>query len=125
MATTQKEVLVSMLAAADLSTKQFLFVEETAAHTVNVTNAITDKAVGVLTNKPDTAGKVATVAVGGTTKVIAGAAIVAGAYVAPMATGKAQTAVSTQYPRGQALDAAGADGDIIEILLIDGGVPLA
>ena len=125
MATTQATISISLLAAADLSTKQGLFVEVTAAQTVNVCNAITDVAVGVLRNKPDAAGKAAEVDILGTTKVIAGAAIAVGAKVAPTAAGKAQTAVTTQYARAIALSAAGADGDEIEILLLPIGAPLA
>lgn len=123
MATQQNTQLISQLAAADLSAKQFYFVEETAAKTVNACNAITDIAVGVLQNKP-TQGQAASVAIDGTTKVVAGAAIAVGAKVAPMATGKAQTAASTQFPRGVALEAAAADGDLIEILLITSGAAL-
>lgn len=123
MATQQNTQLISQLAAADLSTKQYYFVEETAAKTVNTTNAITDIALGVLQNKPTT-GQAASVAVGGTTKVVAGAAIAAGAKVAPMASGKAQTAASTQFPRGIALEAATADGDLIEIALVSSGAAL-
>lgn len=118
MATKQAAISISLKAAADLSTKQHYFVELSAAQTVNVCNATTDKAVGVLNNKPTAADKAAEVDILGTTKVVAGAAIAAGALVAPTAAGKAQTAVATQYARGMALEAAGADGDIIEILLL-------
>jgi hypothetical protein len=124
MATTQALIEISLKAAADLSTKQFYFVEATAADTVNACNAITDLAIGVLTNKPSAAGQAASVAIGGIAKVVAGAAISAGAKVAPMASGKAQTAASTQFPRGVALEAAGADGDIIHILLLTSGAAL-
>lgn len=125
MATKQATTSISLKAAGDLSTKQHLFMKVSAAQTVTTCTATTDLAVGVLNNKPDAAGKAAEVDIAGTTKVVAGAAIAAGAKVAPMASGKAQTAVSTQTPRGVALEAAVADGEIIEILLIDGGVPLA
>lgn len=124
MATKQATQSLTLKAAADLSTKQHFFVKVTAAQSVNLCSAITDVAIGVLNNKPDAANKAAEVDVSGTTKVVAGAAIAAGARVAPMASGKAQTAASTQVPRGIALDAAAADGDVIEIFLIDGGVPL-
>jgi hypothetical protein len=124
MSTTQATTSISLLAAADLSTKQNLFVEITAAQTVNVCNAITDIAIGVLRNKP-LSGQAAEVAIGGTVTVIAGAAIAAGAKVAPTAAGKAQTAVSTQYSRGIALTAAAADGDEFEVLLLPIGAPLA
>ncbi len=124
MATSENTTTISKKAAGDLSTKQYLFMKVSAAQTVDTCAATTDKAIGVLQDKPAAAGRNAAVAVHGTTKVVAGAAIAAGAYVAPMASGKAQTAVSTQFPRGLALEAAAADGDIIEILLLGSGVPL-
>lgn len=122
---TQNPVTHSFKAAADLSAKQYYFVEVTAAQTVNACGATTDLAIGVLQNDPDEAGKPATVAIGGTTKVVAGAAITAGAKVAPTAAGKAQTAATGQFPRGVALDAADADGDVIEILLLAVGDAIA
>lgn len=117
MATSESTLSISKKAAGDLSAKQYLFMKMSADNTVDTCAAITDIAVGVLQNDPSAAGKPATVAVMGTTKVVAGAAIAVGAAVAPTAAGKAQTAVGTQYPRGIALEAAAADGDVIEILL--------
>ena len=124
MATQEQTKTITKKAAGDLSTKQYLFMKVSAAQTVDTCAGITDKAIGVLQDKPAAAGRNASVAVAGTTKVVAGAAITAGTYVAPMASGKAQTAASTQFPRGMALETAVADGDIIEILLLAGGVPL-
>lgn len=124
MATSESTISITMKAGADLSAKQYLFMEVSAARTVDTCDATTDKALGVLQNDP-TADLPATIAVSGTTKVVAGAAITAGALVAPTAAGKAQTAVSTQYPRGIALDTCTDDGDIIEILLVPIGAPLA
>lgn len=124
MATQERTENLSFKSNADLSTKQYLFMKETAAKTVDVCAAITDKAVGVLQDSGGGAGRWASVATGGTTKVVASGVIAFGAYVAPTATGQAQVAVSTQFPRGQALEAAAVAGDIIEILLIDSGVPL-
>jgi len=118
MATKQATISITLKANADLSTKQHLFVELTAAQTVDVTNAITDKAVGVLNNKPDAAGKAAEVDILGTTKVVCSAALAAGTLVGPTAAGKAQAAVSTQYARGMLLEASTADGDIVEMLLL-------
>jgi hypothetical protein len=118
MATQESTLNITKKAAGDLSAKQYLFMKLSAAQTVDTCSAVTDKSVGVLQNDPSAAGQVAVVAVAGTTKVIAGAAIAAGALVGPTAAGKAQTAVATQYARGVALEAAGADGDIIEILLV-------
>jgi hypothetical protein len=54
----------------------------------------------------------------GTTVVEAGAAINAGATVKSNAAGKAITWASSGAKVGLALGAAGADGDLIEILLI-------
>jgi len=118
MATNESTISISKKAAGDLSAKQYLFMKMSADNTVDTCAAVTDVAVGVLQNDPSAAGKPATVAVLGTTKVVAGAAIAVGARVAPTAAGKAQTSVATQYARGIALEAAAADGDIIEILLI-------
>ena len=125
MATQESTTVVTYKAAADQSASQYLFLKQTAADTAGVCSAITDVALGVQQDAPAGAGRSVGVAIAGTTKVKAGAAITQGARVAPMANGKAQTAVSTQFPRGIAKQAAAADGDIIEILLIDGGVPLA
>lgn len=124
MATQENTECITKKANGDLSTKQYLFMKLSAAQTVDTCAAITDKSVGVLQNKPAAAGRDATIAIDGTTKVVASGVIAFGSYVAPTAAGKAQVAVSTQFPRGQALEAAAADGDIIEILLIAGGVPL-
>lgn len=55
----------------------------------------------------------------GTVTAIAAEAIAVGATVYTAASGKvADTAASTSYPRGIALEAAAADGDYIEILPI-------
>jgi hypothetical protein len=105
-------------AGADLSAKQYHFVELSADFTVTACNGTTDKALGVLQNDPDASGEEATVAAMGTTKIVAGAAIAVGALIAPTAAGKAQTAVATQYPRAIALEAAAADGDVISVFLL-------
>jgi hypothetical protein len=118
MATQESTLVFTAKAAGDLSSAQYLFQKLSAAKTVTTCAGTTDKSVGVLQNDPGAAGLPAVVAFAGTSKVVAGAAISVGALVAPMASGKAQTSASTQYARGIALEAAGADGDIIEILLI-------
>ena len=56
----------------------------------------------------------------GTHKAIAAAAITAGAEVYTAASGKVSVSASTAYLRGIALEAAGADGDVIEIMPTDG-----
>lgn len=124
MATQENTTCISYKAAADQSAAQYLFLKQTAANTAGVCAAITDVAIGVQQDAPAAAGRNCSVAIAGTTKVVAGGVIAQGARVAPTAAGKAQTAVSTQFPRGIAKEASTADGDVIEIILIDGGVPL-
>lgn len=71
--------------------KQYRFLKVTGPHTVGLATAATDPVVGVLQNKPQNVGMAATVGIGGVTNVIAGAAITAGAKVAPDANGAAVT----------------------------------
>lgn len=106
------------VAAADLSAKQFLFVKITAAFAVNVATASGEAVLGVLQNNPKS-GQSATVMVTGVTKVVAGAAIAAGARVQSNATGAAITATATagHIEQGFALEAAAAAGDVISVQL--------
>jgi hypothetical protein len=117
MSTQVPQNIPGLTASADLSAKQYHFVEVSGVRTVASCNATTDVALGVLQNDPISGGA-ATVAVGGTSKVVAGGAITAGARIAPKADGRAQTAVSTQYARGIALETSTTDGQIIECLLV-------
>lgn len=117
MATQESTRNLSMTAGADLSGSQYLFVKAGANKTVTVCSAITDVALGVLQNDP-VSGLQAAVAVEGTAKVLSAAAVAVGARVAPSAAGKAQTCVSTQYPRGIALTACSNADEMIEIALI-------
>jgi hypothetical protein len=113
-----------VVASADLSTKQFYFVNVSATGAaVNTTaGGMVD---GVLQNKPDALNKAATVAFSGVSKVVAGAAIAKGARVASSAAGKAVTGVATNIGVGTALEAAAADGDLIAVLLDTKGDTLA
>lgn len=112
---------ISTTASADLSTKQFYFVNISATGAaVNTTaGGIVD---GVLQDKPSALGESCAVGVRGVSKVTAGAAITAGARVMSSATGKAITATATNNISGTALEAATADGDIISVLLDTVGV---
>jgi hypothetical protein len=87
------QTLPGMIAAGDLSADQFKFMNigasGAARNTVN--GGFVD---GVLQNDPSAAGRAATVAVGGVSKVVAGAAVAAGAKVMSDATGRAVTAAS-------------------------------
>lgn len=125
MATQNPTLLPGYRAAGDLSANQYRFMKMTAnPFEATVCAAVTDKTIGVLQNNPKTAGEDCAIANGGTTKVVAAAAIALGASVAPAADGRAQTAVTTQYPAGKALQAAGAAGEIIEIEMSLTLVPL-
>lgn len=118
MATQQPGFSIGTLtAAADLSAKQFYAVRVSAAQQVNVPGSAGLAILGILQNKPES-GKVADVMVTGVTKVKAGAAISAGARVMADNGGKIITlATSGSVGIGFALEAAGADGDIISIAL--------
>lgn len=102
--------------ATDLSAKQHMAVKESAARVVAAMAAATDLPVGVLKDKPVGSGSAsasARVVVFGIVKMIAGAAITAGARIQGDAAGKAIPLVATGYGIGRALTAASNDGDEI------------
>lgn len=120
MATEGNQIRETFIAGADLTTKQYTFVIETAAgeRTVN-TPAAGAKVDGVLLNDPRL-GTAAAVAVFGRCKVKAGGTIAVGAEVATDANGLAVTAATTAIRLGKATEAAVA-GQIITIDFYKGG----
>ena len=84
------------------------------------TAGLTDKGIGVATRAAFAAGDIIDVALNskpGTIKMIAVEALAAGATVYSEASGKVQdTAQATAFQVGVALEAATADGDIIEVM---------
>lgn len=109
----------SFKAGADLSAKQYYIVKlDSTQNQVVVATAATDKLLGVLLNNP-VSGQEARVHMNtGTVKVVAGAAIALGAYVTAGGAGKgAATTTDKDKCIGIALEAALADGDIIEVAL--------
>jgi Uncharacterized conserved protein (DUF2190) len=84
------------------------------------TAGLTDKEIGIAQNQAFAAGDQVNVKLRnapGTHKMIAGAAITRGAPVAGIASGKIDDALTaTGFLSGTALEAATADGDIIEVL---------
>ena len=84
------------------------------------TAGLTDKGIGVATRQTFAAGEVVSVALNskpGTIKMIAVEALAAGATVYSEASGKVQdTAQATAFQVGVAMEAATADGDIIEVM---------
>lgn len=84
-----------------------------------VTAANTDIPFGTLRQSTEADGDPVTTEVCGRTKAIAGAAIAQGAVVMPAAAGKVVTHTGVNTRAGRALQAAAADGDIIDIILFD------
>lgn len=126
MSTQELAQSISVRAGADLSTKQFCFVNLTQSSGVTDTpNGVAvatipasagGHAAGVLLNKP-TAGEAATVQIGGIAKVIAAGAINAGGPVQTNTDGHALAAVSGDYVIGIAMEDA-VDDDVISVLLV-------
>lgn len=121
MATSVRDFERTFVAAADLSAKQFYIVKlDSSSNGVALSAAATDTSIGVLQNTP-ASGEAATVRFLGTSKVVAGAAITKGAYVTADSSGKgAATTTDRDNAIGIALEAAAADGDIFEIMLLPG-----
>jgi len=109
-------------AGADLSAKQFYIVKlDTVQNQVVLASAATDKLIGTLLNAP-VLGQEARVHMNvGTTKVVASGVIALGAFVTSDGSGKgASTTTDKDKVIGIALQAAAADGDIIEVACFPG-----
>ena len=109
-------VLITLQANADLSSKQYYFVELDSDGKVGACNAAIDIPIGVLQNAPDASGKAATVLVMGISKVNADAAINEGVLIGPAADGQAGGKVAgsntTEYICGQMITATSGAGEI-------------
>lgn len=109
---------LTKLASEALTAKQFYIMQMDANGACEIGEGATDLLIGVLQNTP-ASGAAARVRFAGTSKVVASGVIAIGAYVTTDAAGKAVTTTTDgDLVVGQALEAAGADGDIIEIRLI-------
>ena len=121
MATSGNQIRQSFVAGADLTTKKDTFVIlNNVGERAVVTAGAGAKADGVLLNDPVT-GVAAAVAVFGRVKVVAGAAIAAGAEIATDAQGRAITATSTAIRLGKTTEAATAAGQLITVDFYTGG----
>lgn len=109
---------ITLEAGADLSAKQYFFVTQAAGDGQVDPTGDGALANGVLQNKPDAAGKAATVAVRGVSKVSAAGVITRGDIVSSDANGEANTIASGDYPLGRALESATAAHDIISVQLM-------
>jgi hypothetical protein len=117
MATQASLICITREAGADLSAKQFRFVEIASDEQVDAVSSAGGSAIGVLQNDPSAAGRAATIAVAGVTKVVAGGTVAAGNKVQSDASGDAILAASADHVLGRALT-GGADGELIEVLLL-------
>ena len=112
----------SYSAGADLSAKQYLFMRSSAAGAVN-TCGLDGKTVGVLQNKP-TSGLAATVRELGRSKLVVdgnAAAIAAGDYLGSDAAGKGiKVTADHKWAGARAEEASTADGDVIEVTVLQG-----
>jgi hypothetical protein len=113
-------VKVTLVAGADLSTKQYTFVKLDSSGQAVAASGATDIPIGVLQNAP-TSGQEAEVLIVGGTKIVAGAAIGEGALVGTGATGKAVALVAgtdtTKYVVGTLLTESAADGNIVTAVI--------
>ena len=112
----------SFVAENDLSTTgQYRFVELSGADQVDVCDGATDRAIGVLQNKPK-AGAAATVRELGITKVISGGAL--SSRMLTVGTDNQGRAVSkttdADLVAGFNLDTASGAGEIVRVLLTPG-----
>ena len=104
-------------AAADLSGKRYHLMRQSAEGSCNMASLSTNSAlVGVLQSKPES-GENASIAYLGKSKVVAGGAVTAGVMITNNSSGRAAAVASGGMACGRALQAAGADGEVISVLL--------
>lgn len=126
-------MVISLEAAEDLSTKQYHFVLiDSDGKAANVSGD-TNNPIGVLQNKP-TSGQSAEVLIAGVSKLECNAAIATPGDElscnfttsgANAETGRAQASVAGQHIAGRLLTASGAQGDIVTaIVSFDGRIKL-
>lgn len=108
----------SVPANADLSSYQYRFVDINSSGKAALAAAGVG-VDGILQNKPAAANRAASVAgtPGQISKMVAGAAITAGADISPDSVGRGVTATSGDVVAAKALEAASGAGVIISVLL--------
>jgi hypothetical protein len=114
-------------AAADLSSYQHRFLKYSAAGKVTYCGTSGEPSIGVLQNKPAAANRACDIAGfnGTMTKVVAGAAVSAGATVMTDTAGRAITHTTGKCRLGVAFSAASGAGELIDVVLVQNGVDIA
>jgi hypothetical protein len=130
MAYEQPGIVMSFTADEDLSSFQYRFVVLSGNDSVRLANAAADYPVGILQNAPES-GELAEVAITGVSKLVANAATTVGTllkneYVGAADNGKGDAA-DTDYDLARAvcLMAAGAEDDVMSVLLINSKIMVA
>lgn len=116
----------SYIANADLSTKQYFCVKLAAGPKVALCAAATDRAIGILQNKPAADGRNASVRHLGISKAVSDgtSAIAVGDLVGTDANGRVVKKATADYGAiGEALDASAAVGTIIRVRLFGATIP--
>lgn len=100
-----------------LSTTRYIFVQANGARTaMQCINPTSTALLGVMQNNPKV-GEAMAIAFQGPSKVVAGAALTANALITSNASGRAAAVTSGDMVAGRVLEASGADGDVISVLL--------
>lgn len=123
MAALEREIVsIAIPANADLSASQFRIAVVNSSEKAAIAAAATAKIIGVLYNKPAAADVAAQIAISGVARVTAGGVVAAGDLLTSDANGKAIATTTTgNVLIGRALT-AGADTQLIEVLLAPGTV---
>ena len=106
---------ISLPAAGDLSSSQYLFGKINSSGQVAVCPD-GGKADGVIQNDPAAAGRAVQLGIAGRSKIVAGGVVGAGDSVSCDASGRAVSVASGDYSLGTAVEAASAAGDVISII---------
>ena len=107
---------VNAVASADLSASQYCAVVDNSSGKAALAGAGL-RADGILQDKPTAADQACLVGIRGLSKAKAGAAFNAGVVLTPDASGKLVTAGTGDVPFATSREAAGADGDIVTVLV--------
>lgn len=110
---------ITRLAAEDLSASQFRFVAINSSGQAALVTTAGGGALGVVQNDP-AVGEAATIMLDGVSKVVAGAAVAAGADIASDTEGRAVAASTNNRILGIALEEASSAGAIIAVALVRG-----